>query len=96
MRGFQEIPLEIVLEKLGPAPKTWSLPEILPGLPRPSAREIKGDLRQMSRLLTQIRQLARKNTQRALVEMMSASKASAFLSEILAPALAGGSQSGIL
>ncbi|MDR1166115.1 MAG: DUF115 domain-containing protein [Deltaproteobacteria bacterium] len=94
--GFEEIPLDIMVASLPPAPPTWSLSEILPKLPKPTHRELTGDLRQMSTLLSQLRRLARANLKRALIEMMNLSKASAFMGQLLAPALAGGHQNVIL
>jgi hypothetical protein len=96
VRGFEEVPLNVILQKLGDPPKTWELKDIMDGLPRPKLKSLKADVKQMSVVLTQIRQLAHKNLQRALIEMMNLSKASAFLGEILAPALAGGTQAGVL
>jgi hypothetical protein len=96
VRGFMEVPLQIILEKLGPAQKSWELKDIMDGLPRPKAKTLKSDIKQMSTLLTQIRHLAHKNLQRALIEMMNLSKVSAFMGEILAPALAGGTPSNVL
>jgi hypothetical protein len=96
VRGFDEIPLEIVMNGLPDQPPTWSVAEMMRQLPRPSARELRGDMKQMSAILTQTRQLVNRNVQRALVEMMNVSKVSAFMGELLAPALAGGSRQGIL
>ncbi|MDR2613315.1 MAG: DUF115 domain-containing protein [Deltaproteobacteria bacterium] len=96
VRGFEEIPLEAVVRGLPPQPRTWRVAEIMESLPRPSARELRGDLKQMSAILTQARQLVHRNVQRALVEMMNISKVSAFMGELLAPALAGGNRQGIL
>jgi hypothetical protein len=96
VQGFLEVPLDVVLTKLGPAPQTWGPEDIIDGLPRPKTKSLKADLKQMSAVLTQVRQLANKNLQRALIEMMNLSKASAFLGEILAPALAGGTRVGVL
>jgi hypothetical protein len=96
VRGFDEIPLEAVMASLPGQPPTWTVPEIMRQLPRPSAREIKRDLKQMSAILSQARQLVHRNVQRALIEMMNISKVSAFMGELLAPALAGGNRAGIL
>ncbi|MDR3153192.1 MAG: DUF115 domain-containing protein [Deltaproteobacteria bacterium] len=96
VKGFEEIPLEAVVANLPAQPKTWTVSEAMRSLPRPSARELRGDLKQMSSLLSQTRQLVNRNVQRALVEMMNISKVSAFMGELLAPALAGGNRQGIL
>jgi hypothetical protein len=96
VRGFEEMPLEALVRSLPEHPAPWTIPEIMDSLPRPSARELRGDLKQMSAILTQARQLVHKNVQRALAEMMNVSKVSAFMAELLAPALAGGSRQGIL
>jgi hypothetical protein len=96
VRGFDEIPLEAVMAKLPAQPPTWSIAEIMKSLPKPSARELRGDMKQMSAILSQTRQLVNRNVQRALVEMMNVSKVSAFMAELLAPALAGGNRQGIL
>ncbi|MDR1041188.1 MAG: DUF115 domain-containing protein [Deltaproteobacteria bacterium] len=96
VRGFDEIPLEAVMRALPEQPKTWKVSEIMGSLPKPTARELRGDLKQMSAILTQTRQLVHRNVQRALIEMMNVSKVSAFMGELLAPALAGGNRQGIL
>jgi hypothetical protein len=50
----------------------------------------------MSTLITQVRHLVHRKVQSALVEMMNISKVSAFMRQLLAPALAGGHPANIL
>ncbi|MDR1037791.1 MAG: DUF115 domain-containing protein, partial [Deltaproteobacteria bacterium] len=84
VRGFDEIPLEIVMDRIPAQPPTWTVADMMSQLPRPSVRELRGDMKQMSAILTQTRQLVNRNVQRALVEMMNVSKVSAFMGELLA------------
>jgi hypothetical protein len=92
---FAEIPLQIVINNLPDPPKTWEVHEILGGLPKPSVKELEADLKQMSAIVSQLRTLVRKNLNTAIVEMMRISKVSAFMKQILAPALAGGEKANI-
>ncbi|MDR2350516.1 MAG: DUF115 domain-containing protein [Deltaproteobacteria bacterium] len=94
--GFAEVPLKVLVDNLPEPPKTWKLPDILDDLPRPGVKELKADIKQMSAIMSQIRRLVHKNLQRALIEMMNLSRVSAFMGEILAPALAGGSPANVL
>jgi hypothetical protein len=96
LRGFAEAPLEPLVKSLPERPLPWSLPDLIESLPRPTARELRGDLKQMSHLITQIRQLARRKIQSALGEMVNISKVSAFMRQILGPAMAGGHPAQIL
>ena len=96
LKGFEEIPLKALTDAIPQRTPPWKLSDIIGSLPRPTAKELRGDLKQMSRLLTQVRQLVRSKPQRALLEMMNISKASAFMKQILAPALAGGHPADIL
>ncbi|MDR2461210.1 MAG: DUF115 domain-containing protein [Deltaproteobacteria bacterium] len=96
IKGFDEIPLSILMETIPTFEPTWKVHEIMDKLPRPTVKEIRGDLKQFSTLLTQVRHLVHKNVHKSLLEMMNISKVSAFMKELLAPALAGGNQQGIL
>jgi hypothetical protein len=96
LKGFEEISLDEVLRNLGPEPNPISLKAMLSALPKPSAKEIRGDLRQMSALVSSLKSVLQVNFQRCINEMMNASKASAFLAHILAPALASGHRAGAL
>jgi hypothetical protein len=94
--GFEEIPLEILIKSLGPPPSPISLLALLERIPRPSVKEIRNDLKQMSALLTSLKKVLQISLQRCIAEMMNTSKASAFMAQILAPALAAGHKGGIL
>ncbi|MDR2198389.1 MAG: DUF115 domain-containing protein [Deltaproteobacteria bacterium] len=96
LQGFDEIPLETLTETIPDRRLPFKLPAVLEKLPRPQASEIRGDLKQMSTLLTQVRHLLHRNPRQALTEMMNISRVSAFMKEILAPALAGGHPGNIL
>jgi hypothetical protein len=96
VQGFEEIPLKALTGTIPDRSFPWMLKDIMGGLPRPSARELRGDLKQMSALLTQVRQLLHRKPQRAVAEMMNISRASAFMKQLFAPALAGGHPAAIL
>ncbi|MDR1546285.1 MAG: DUF115 domain-containing protein [Deltaproteobacteria bacterium] len=95
LQGFAEKSLEDVLLGLPAAPKL-DLGEMLSGLPKPSVQELRGDIKQMSGLLSQLKRLLHSDVRRCLAEMVNVSQASAFLAQILAPALASGRKDLIL
>jgi hypothetical protein len=95
IRGFEEIPLNSVLASL-PRQSPLNLVSHLERLPKPSVKEIKSDLRQMNGILSSLRQLAGRQLPKALNEMMTIAKASAFMAQMLAPALRGGNRAGVL
>jgi hypothetical protein len=94
--GFEEIPLENLTDTIPNYNPPWKLHQIIMQLPCPSAKELRGDLKQMSNLLTQVRHLLHRKPQGALIEMMNISRVSAFMKQLLAPALAGGHPGNIL
>jgi hypothetical protein len=96
IKGFEEMPLEAIIEVLPEFRAPWKLYDLIDGMPCPTAREIRADLKQMSTLITQVRHLVHKKLQSALVEMMNISRVSAFMKQLLAPALAGGHPGNIL
>jgi hypothetical protein len=94
--GFEEVSLAEVIAAIDKTTPTLDIPALIQAIPKPSAKEIKGDLRQMSSLVSSLKKILQINTQKCLVEMMATAKASAFMAQILAPALAAGSKPGIL
>jgi hypothetical protein len=96
IEGFREITLEDVLSRMDPNTPKIHIPSLVAAIPKPAASEIKRDLKQMSSLLSSLKRLLQLNVQRCLAEMMATSQASAFMAQILAPALASGSKAGIL
>ncbi|MDR1310022.1 MAG: DUF115 domain-containing protein [Deltaproteobacteria bacterium] len=96
VEGFEEMGLGEVLSRIDQSPPKIDIPSIIDAIPRPSASEIKRDLRQMSSLVSSLKRLLQIDGQRCLREMMATSQASAFMGQILAPALASGSKGGIL
>jgi hypothetical protein len=96
IRGFAEMPLEEVMGRLGPAAHPLDLPKLLAAIPRPAAREIRGDLKQMSGLVSSLKRLLQIDFHRCLAEMVNTSRASAFMAQILAPAMASGHKSAAL
>ncbi|MDR2339717.1 MAG: DUF115 domain-containing protein [Deltaproteobacteria bacterium] len=96
VQGFDEIPLKALTDTIPERAYPYRLQEVMDLLPKPTTKELRGDLKQMSALLTQVRQLVHRKPQRALVEMMAISNASAFMRQLLAPSLAGGHPAGIL
>jgi hypothetical protein len=95
IKGFEETPLNAILASL-PRQEPLNLASHLERLPKPSAKELKSDLRQMSGLLSSIRQLAGRQLPKALAEMSNLAKASAFLGQLLAPAQKAQSRSETL
>lgn len=95
IRGFEEIPLNAVLASL-PRQTPLNLAAHLDRLPKPSLKEIKGDLRQMGGILGSLRQLAGRQMPKALSEMAAISRASAFMAQILTRAMKSGSRAGVL
>jgi hypothetical protein len=96
IRGFEEISLSDVLNTMDQNLPKIDIPALIQAIPKASAKEIKSDLKQMSSLLTSLKKVLNMNTQKCLIEMMATSQASAFMAQILAPALAAGSKPGIL
>jgi hypothetical protein len=96
IEGFEEVPLDLLIRSLGDPPPAIDIPQLLDKIPRPTGKEIRNDLKQMSTLLTSLKKILQINTQRCLIEMMNTSKASAFMAQILAPSLAAGNKAGIL
>ncbi|MDR1296028.1 MAG: DUF115 domain-containing protein [Deltaproteobacteria bacterium] len=96
VEGFQEMTLEDVVALMPPDYPPLHLPSLLAVVPKPSAGEIKRDLKQMSGILSSLKRLLQVNFQRCLAEMMATSRASAFMAQILSPALASGSKPGVL
>ncbi|MDR0355704.1 MAG: DUF115 domain-containing protein [Deltaproteobacteria bacterium] len=96
IEGFEEMSLEDVLMRLDPTPTGLHLPSLVAAVPKPTAGEIKKDLRQMSSLISSLKKILNMNFKRCLTEMMATSQASAFMAQILAPALASGSKAGVL
>jgi hypothetical protein len=96
IKGFEEISLDSVLAALDPNTPVIDIPALVNAIPKPSIKEIKGDLRQMSSLLTSLKKVLQMNTNKCLIEMMATAKASAFMGQILAPAMAAGNKQGIL
>jgi hypothetical protein len=94
--GFEEIALEDVLARMDQNQPKLCIPSLIDAIPRPSASEIKRDLRQMSSLVSSLKKILQIDAQKCLTEMMATSQASAYLAQILAPALASGSKGGIL
>jgi hypothetical protein len=93
--GFEEAPLNAVLANL-PSIAPLNLASHLDRTPKPAPKELKADLRQMAGLLTSLWRLAAKDPARALAEMGSLSRASAFLAQILAPAKRAPNRTGYL
>ena len=73
-----------------------SLPRLVEAVPRPKAAELRGDLKQMSALVSSLKRLLQKDFPRCLGEMVNTSRASAFMAQILAPAMASGHKAGAL
>jgi hypothetical protein len=84
IKGFEEIPLNAILANL-PSQPPLNLASHLERLPKPSAKELRTDLRQIAGLMSSLRQLAGRNLPKALTEMSALGRASAFLAQILAP-----------
>ncbi|MDR2367968.1 MAG: DUF115 domain-containing protein [Deltaproteobacteria bacterium] len=96
VRGFEEISLSDVIMGLGDDIPGIDIPALIEAIPRPSAKEIKGDLKQMSSLISSLKRILQVSAQKCLIEMMATSQASAFMAQILGPAMASGSKPGIL
>jgi hypothetical protein len=96
IRGFEEMALGDVLARLGEPPAPLDLPRIVEAIPRPSAKEIRRDLKQMSGLLSSLKRLLQADFHRCLAEMVNTSRASAFMAQILAPAMAAGHKTAAL
>jgi hypothetical protein len=96
IRGFVEASLTDVLARLGPAPAPVSLPRLMAAIPRPEARELRADLKQMSGLVSSFKRLLQADFHRCLAEMVNTSRASAFMAQILAPAMASGHKAAAL
>ncbi|MDR0622098.1 MAG: DUF115 domain-containing protein [Deltaproteobacteria bacterium] len=96
IRGFEEIPLSEVLSLIDPSVPPVDIPALISGIPKPSAQEIKYDLKQMSGLISSLKRILQINTQKCLLEMMATAQASAFMAQILGPAMAAGNKPGIL
>ncbi|MDR3134825.1 MAG: DUF115 domain-containing protein [Deltaproteobacteria bacterium] len=96
IRGFEEISLSETLRAMPADTPTIDIPALVEAIPRPSGKEIKDDLKQMSGLLSSLKRILQINPQKCLIEMMAVSQASAFMGQILAPAMAAGSKPGIL
>ena len=65
-------------------------------IPKPEAKEIRGDLKQMSSLVSSLKRLLQGDFNRCLAEMVNLSRPSAFMAQILALAMASGHKSGAL
>ncbi|MDR2301775.1 MAG: DUF115 domain-containing protein [Deltaproteobacteria bacterium] len=96
IRGFEEMSLDNVIALMDKNLPPIDIPALLAMIPKPSAREIKSDLKQISGIISSLKRILQINTQKCLVEMMATSQASAFMAQILGPAMASGSKQGIL
>ncbi|MDR1658158.1 MAG: DUF115 domain-containing protein [Deltaproteobacteria bacterium] len=96
INGFEEISLAEVIKRLNPEPPKIRLTKIIASVPKTSAAEIKSDLKQMSGLISSLKRLLQIDFHRCLAEMVNTSQTSAFLAQILAPAMASGNKSGAL
>ena len=96
IRGFAEMDLAEVIERLGPTPPAISLAKLMAAIPKPTAKEIRGDLKQMSGIVSSLKRLLQSDFHRCLAEMVNISRTSAFMAQILAPAMASGHKSGAL
>jgi hypothetical protein len=96
IRGFEEMDLAAVIERLGPAPPPLGLRRLIDAIQIPAAAEIRGDLKQMSSLISSLKRLLAVDFHRCLVEMVNTSRASAFMAQILAPAMASGHKAAAL
>ncbi|MDR2422265.1 MAG: DUF115 domain-containing protein, partial [Deltaproteobacteria bacterium] len=92
IKGFEEIPLNAILANL-PSQPPLNLASHLDRLPKPSVKELRADLRQMTGLLSSLRRLASRQPAKALGEVAALSRASAFLAQLLAPALKAANRS---
>ncbi|MDR2442453.1 MAG: DUF115 domain-containing protein [Deltaproteobacteria bacterium] len=88
--GFYEMTLEEVIERLGQSPPKLDLAKLIKAIPMPQAGEIRGDLKQMSGLLSSLKKLLQIDFHRCLAEMVNTSQSSAFMAQIMAPAMASG------
>ncbi len=83
--GFDEVPLNVIIASLAPAARL-NLAAVLPKLPRPAKKEVRGDVAQMAGIISSLRRFAAMNPKKAFDEINNVSRISRFMGQVLAEA----------